>query len=114
LGDFDQSFRLQVVHAKGSGAHGVFEVTHDITDLTSAEIFKKVGNKARATARFSTVGGESGSADTARDPRGFSVKIRTEEGVRILLRSRDGQLLTLFALTELGPCLQQHSCRQFQ
>ncbi|GAA5823474.1 hypothetical protein JCM11251_000645 [Rhodosporidiobolus azoricus] len=70
----------RVVHAKGGGAHGYFEVTHDITDLTCAELFKKVGNKARASARFSTVGGESGSADTARDPRGFSVKIRTEEG----------------------------------
>ncbi|KAK4701574.1 catalase, partial [Phenoliferia sp. Uapishka_3] len=70
----------RVVHAKGSGAHGVFEVTHDISDICSAGIFSKVGNKARATARFSTVGGESGSADTARDPRGFSVKLRTEEG----------------------------------
>ncbi|KWU47565.1 catalase-domain-containing protein [Rhodotorula sp. JG-1b] len=70
----------RVVHAKGGGAHGVFEVTHDISDLTCSEFLGKVGNKARATARFSTVGGESGSADTARDPRGFSVKIRTEEG----------------------------------
>jgi catalase len=55
-------------------------VTHDITDLTSASLFKKVGNKARTTVRFSTVGGESGSADTARDPRGFAIKIRTDEG----------------------------------
>ncbi|KAM0756085.1 catalase-domain-containing protein [Meredithblackwellia eburnea MCA 4105] len=70
----------RVVHAKGSGAHGVFEVTHDITDICSADVFKKIGNKVRATARFSTVGGESGSADTARDPRGFSVKLRTDEG----------------------------------
>ncbi|POY73677.1 catalase [Rhodotorula taiwanensis] len=70
----------RVVHAKGGGAHGVFEVTDDISDLTCSEFLGKVGNKARATARFSTVGGESGSADTARDPRGFSVKIRTEEG----------------------------------
>ncbi|KAH9960660.1 catalase [Russula dissimulans] len=70
----------RVVHAKGAGAHGYFEVTHDITDLTSAALFKKVGNKARTTVRFSTVGGESGSADTARDPRGFAIKIRTEEG----------------------------------
>ncbi|GAA5948815.1 hypothetical protein JCM10213_008692 [Rhodosporidiobolus nylandii] len=70
----------RVVHAKGGGAHGYFEVTHDITDLTCAELFKKVGTKVRASARFSTVGGESGSADTARDPRGFSVKLRTNEG----------------------------------
>jgi hypothetical protein len=45
-----------------------------------AGLFSKVGTKISATARFSTVGGESGSADTARDPRGFSVKLRTEEG----------------------------------
>ncbi|KAM0788839.1 hypothetical protein ACM66B_002924 [Microbotryomycetes sp. NB124-2] len=70
----------RVVHAKGGGAHGVFEVTHDISDLCSAQLFDKVGTKVRATVRFSTVGGESGSADTARDPRGFSVKLRTEEG----------------------------------
>jgi len=71
----------RVVHAKGAGAHGYFEVTHDITDLTCAALFNKVGNKAPATVRFSTVGGESGSADTARDPRGFAVKIKTEEGI---------------------------------
>ncbi|GAA5897117.1 hypothetical protein JCM6882_001797 [Rhodosporidiobolus microsporus] len=70
----------RVVHAKGGGAHGYFEVTHDITDLTCAELFKKVGTKVRASARFSTVGGESGSADTARDPRGFAIKLRTQEG----------------------------------
>ena len=60
----------RVVHAKGAGAHGTFEVTHDIKDLTCAALFKNVGNKAPVTMRFSTVGGESGSADTARDPRG--------------------------------------------
>ncbi|KDN33956.1 hypothetical protein RSAG8_12955, partial [Rhizoctonia solani AG-8 WAC10335] len=70
----------RVVHAKGAGAHGYFEVTHDISDICSAAIFKKVGNRAPATVRFSTVGGESGSADTARDPRGFAIKLRTEEG----------------------------------
>jgi catalase len=58
------------VHAKGAGAHGYFETTHDISDLTCASIFSKVGNKCPVTIRFSTVGGESGSADTARDPRG--------------------------------------------
>ncbi|PIL27423.1 hypothetical protein GSI_10571 [Ganoderma sinense ZZ0214-1] len=70
----------RVVHAKGAGAHGEFEVTHDISDLTCAALFNKVGKKAPLTIRFSTVGGELGSADTARDPRGFAVKIRTEEG----------------------------------
>lgn len=43
-------------------------------------LFSKVGNQAKTTIRFSTVGGESGSADTARDPRGFAIKVRTEEG----------------------------------
>ncbi|KAG8744273.1 hypothetical protein FRC10_010436 [Ceratobasidium sp. 414] len=70
----------RVVHAKGAGAHGHFEVTHDVSNICSAAIFNKVGNRAPITMRFSTVGGESGSPDTARDPRGFSIKVRTEEG----------------------------------
>jgi catalase len=70
----------RVVHAKGAGAHGYFEVTDSLSDITSSAFFGTVGKKARTTVRFSTVGGESGSADTARDPRGFAVKIRTDEG----------------------------------
>ena len=70
----------RVVHAKGSGVHGEFVVTHDISKYTSAKIFSKVGNTCPLFARFSTVGGEHGSADTARDPRGFAVKFYTEEG----------------------------------
>jgi len=70
----------RVVHAKGSGAHGHFEVTHDITKYTSARLFSKVGNTCPTFTRFSTVGGEKGSADTARDPRGFAVKFYTEQG----------------------------------
>ncbi|EJT99767.1 catalase [Dacryopinax primogenitus] len=70
----------RVVHAKGAGAHGYFEVTHDVTDICMADLFSKVGNKANLTMRFSTVGGESGSADTARDPRGFAIKLRTQQG----------------------------------
>ena len=70
----------RVVHAKGSGAHGHFVVTHDITKYTSAKLFSKIGNTCETFARFSTVGGEKGSADTARDPRGFAVKFYTEEG----------------------------------
>jgi catalase len=69
-----------VVHAKGAGAHGYFESTHDLSDITSCGLFTSVGKQARATVRFSTVGGESGSADTARDPRGFAIKLRTEDG----------------------------------
>lgn len=70
----------RVVHAKGSGAYGVFEVTDDITDLCSAKFLNQVGKKTRSFVRFSTVGGEKGSADTARDPRGFAVKFYTEDG----------------------------------
>ncbi len=70
----------RVVHAKGSGAHGKFTVTHDISQYTTAKLFSKVGNTCETFARFSTVGGEKGSADTVRDPRGFSVKFYTEEG----------------------------------
>ncbi|MCJ1350869.1 MAG: peroxisomal catalase A [Icmadophila ericetorum] len=70
----------RVVHAKGAGAYGEFEVTHDISDLTSADMLNGVGKKTKCVARFSTVGGEKGSPDSARDPRGFSVKFYTEEG----------------------------------
>ncbi|KAI1333903.1 catalase-like domain-containing protein [Xylariaceae sp. FL0016] len=70
----------RVVHAKGSGAHGFFECTNPIPELTTADIFSTKGKKCPVTARFSTVGGESGSHDCARDPRGFSVKFRTEDG----------------------------------
>lgn len=70
----------RIVHAKGSGAYGTFTVTHDITRYTRAKIFNKVGKKTRMFARFSTVGGEKGSADTVRDPRGFALKFYTEDG----------------------------------
>lgn len=69
----------RVVHAKGSGAHGVWECTDGLEDLCIANMFKK-GTKCPITVRFSTVGRESGSSDLARDPRGFSVKFRTAEG----------------------------------
>lgn len=68
------------VHAHGSGAYGTFTVTHDISKYTRAKLFSKVGNSCRMFARFSTVGGEKGSADTARDPRGFALKFYTEDG----------------------------------
>ena len=70
----------RVVHAKGAGAFGTFTVTHDITKYTSAKLFDVIGKQTETLARFSTVAGEKGSADTARDPRGFSVKFYTEEG----------------------------------
>ncbi|SMY22921.1 unnamed protein product [Zymoseptoria tritici ST99CH_1A5] len=69
----------RVVHAKGGGAHGYYQTTNAMDDLSCADMFK-AGKKVPITVRFSTVGGESGSHDCARDPRGFSVKFRTEEG----------------------------------
>jgi len=68
------------VHAKGSGAYGTFTVTRDITRYTSAKLFEQIGKQTETFLRFSTVGGERGSADTERDPRGFAVKFYTEEG----------------------------------
>ncbi|RMZ60571.1 catalase [Chryseobacterium nematophagum] len=70
----------RIVHAKGSGAYGKFTVTHDISQYTSAKLFSQIGNSCKMFARFSTVGGEKGSADTARDPRGFALKFYTEDG----------------------------------
>src|ERR1039457_557937 len=71
----------RVVHAKGSGAHGYFVCTsEEITKYTSAKLFSAAGKKTPTFIRFSTVGGEKGSADTERDPRGFALKFYTEEG----------------------------------
>ncbi|KAL5115319.1 hypothetical protein ACEQ8H_006764 [Pleosporales sp. CAS-2024a] len=69
----------RVVHAKGAGAHGTYKTTDPLDDLCLADIFQ-AGKECPVSVRFSTVGGESGSHDCARDPRGFSVKFRTEEG----------------------------------
>lgn len=62
-----------------AGAHGYYTTTDSLEDLCLADVFKQ-GKACPVTVRFSTVGGESGSHDCARDPRGFSVKFRTEEG----------------------------------
>jgi catalase len=70
----------RIVHARGSGAHGVFEVTKAIPDLTKAQLFQKAGNNCPVFVRFSTVAGGAGSVDTPRDVRGFAVKLYTEEG----------------------------------
>lgn len=95
-----------MVHAKGGGAHGKFTCTHPIPHLSCAKLFGEAGKETPVTVRFSTVGGESGSPDCvsgraadgpahhppltlahiqARDPRGFSIKFRTEEGVSVAL-----------------------------
>ncbi|MCW2549140.1 MAG: Catalase [Mycobacterium sp.] len=69
----------RVVHAKGGGAFGHFEVTRDVSAFTRAD-FLQPGRKTEMLARFSTVAGEQGYADTARDPRGFALKFYTDEG----------------------------------
>ncbi|NLU66625.1 catalase [Streptomyces sp. HNM0574] len=69
----------RVVHAKGSGAYGIFEVTNDVSQFTKAALFQP-GKRTEMLARFSTVAGEQGSPDTWRDPRGFALKFYTEDG----------------------------------
>ena len=69
----------RIVHARGSGAHGVFEALEDISDLSRAAVFTK-GQKTETFVRFSTVAGGAGSVDTPRDVRGFAVKFYTPEG----------------------------------
>lgn len=71
----------RVEHAKGGGAFGFFEVTHDITKYSAAKLFDTIGKRTPIAMRFSTVAGERGSADTVRDPRGFAMKFYTEDGI---------------------------------
>jgi catalase len=70
----------RIVHARGSAAHGFFECTNAITEFTRASLFGEVGKQTPVFVRFSTVLGERGSTDTARDVRGFAVKFYTDEG----------------------------------
>ena len=70
----------RIVHARGSGAHGYFESYEALGHLTKAAPFKEAGKITPVFARFSTVAGERGSKDTARDVRGFAVKFYTDEG----------------------------------
>ncbi|MBT3069303.1 catalase [Rhodomicrobium sp. Az07] len=70
----------RVVHARGYGAHGFFETTASLADVTKADIFQRVGEKTPVFVRFSTVAGAKGSFDLARDVRGFAVKLYTKEG----------------------------------
>ncbi len=70
----------RVVHARGTGAHGFFELTHSLARYTTARVLTEVGVKTPVFARFSTVAGGAGSSDTPRDVRGFAVKLYTVEG----------------------------------
>jgi catalase len=70
----------RVVHARGSGAHGVFKLNKSLSAYTKAKFLSKVGTETPVFVRFSTVAGSKGSTDLARDVRGFAVKFYTEEG----------------------------------
>lgn len=70
----------RIVHARGSAAHGYFECTDSLADITCADLFQKKGQRTEVFARFSTVAGGAGSVDTPRDVRGFAVKFYTREG----------------------------------
>ncbi|MBC8131466.1 MAG: catalase [Deltaproteobacteria bacterium] len=70
----------RVVHAKGAGAFGTFEANADMSGHTRAHLFGAAGRKTPVLVRFSTVGGEKGSADADRDPRGFAIKFYTDQG----------------------------------
>jgi len=70
----------RVVHARGYGAYGFFENYGSLSDITSADLFQRAGERTEAFVRFSTVAGSKGSADLARDVRGFAVKLYTQQG----------------------------------
>ena len=70
----------RIVHARGSAAHGYFELTHPLTEYTTARILTETGVRTPLFTRFSTVAGGAGSIDTPRDVRGFAVKLYTSEG----------------------------------
>jgi catalase len=70
----------RVVHARGFGAHGYFENYESLSDITKADLFQRPKEKTPVFVRFSTVAGNKGSADLARDVRGFAVKLYTKEG----------------------------------
>ena len=81
LASFDRErIPERVVHAKGSAAYGYFEVTNSMRKYTIAKVFTEENKRVPVLVRFSTVIGSEGSADTARDPRGFAVKFYTDEG----------------------------------
>src|SRR5437667_5255922 len=69
----------RVVHARGFGAHGFFETYEPLTDITRADLFGQAGERTPVFVRFSTVAGNKGSSDLARDVRGFAVKFYTRE-----------------------------------
>jgi catalase len=71
----------RVVHAVGAGGFGFFELTHDVSKFTKAKFLNGIGKQTPICVRFSTTLGEKGFSDTDRDPRGFAIKLYTEEGI---------------------------------
>lgn len=96
----------RVVHARGSGAHGVFKLHDSLSQYTKAKLFSEVGKEVPVFVRFSTVAGSKGSTDLARDVRGFAVKFYTDEGNYDLV----GNNIPVFfyprrhEFSGLGPC----------
>jgi catalase len=84
----------RMAHAKGAGAYGYFKATADVACYTKAQLLSQVGRRTDVFNRFSTVGGEKGSADDARDTRGLAVKFYTEE------RSYDPETILLAIRTQ--------------
>jgi catalase len=70
----------RIVHARGTGVHGYFELSESLADYTTARVLTEVGQRTEVFARFSTVAGGAGSVDTPRDVRGFAVKFYTKDG----------------------------------
>ena len=70
----------RIVHARGSGAHGFFELTQSLSQYTKADFLQRAGDKTPVFVRFSTVAGGAGSGDLARDARGFAAKFYTSQG----------------------------------
>lgn len=70
----------RIVHARGTGAHGYFELTDSLADYTTARVLTEVGERTEVFTRFSTVAGGAGSVDNPRDVRGFAVKFYTKDG----------------------------------
>ena len=70
----------RIVHARGSGAHGYFELTESLAEYTTAKALTEVGQKTEVSTRISTVAGGTGSVDTPRNVRGFAVKFYTKQG----------------------------------
>lgn len=78
--DYDGQIPERVVHARGAGAHGVFTSYGDYSNVTGASFLSSAGKQTPMFVRFSTVIGERGSIDTARDVHGFATRFYTDEG----------------------------------